>query len=375
MQLRSKAEAISRDPRVSAVWEDEEGELSGSVTARSWNVDRIDEQMVPRLDGNYSYCQSGRRVFAYVVDTGIWAGHDEFSNPDPLTGGARVRLGFDVEATFGNPNLSNNPGCTHDDLSPGLHGTKVASILGGRTLGMAPDVTLVPVRVTTCSGNPSLSSTVNGLQWIPTDPNYANRPTPTTPAGRVVNLSINFGASTTTSPGSHPVEVALRDLMGMGITVVVAAGNSNADALAAGHVPARDAANIVAGGSQGRNIGDADARWFDASINRGSNYGTTIDLFAPARNVMVALWSSSVATPNPTDELQSTGTSFAAPLVAGAAARYLEFYPTESHAQIEARLVNGATTTVHGLNLLDRQNSPNRLLYMSYGCKQRACCS
>jgi hypothetical protein len=29
---------------------------------------------------------------------------------------------------------------------------------------------------------------------------------------------------------------------------------------------------------------------------------------------------------------------------------------------------------VDGLNLLDRRNSENRLLYMSYGCKQRSCC-
>lgn len=367
----SQAEAIGRDSRVSAVWEDEEGQISGSIAARSWNVDRMDERIVPRLDGNYSFCQTGKGVYAYVVDTGIWAGHDEFANADPVTGGPRVRLGYDLQAGFGVPNLSNDPNCGRDDTSPGLHGTKVASVLGGRTLGVAPEVTMVPVRVMTCTANPSLSATVDGLRWIVTDPNYTQRPNPTQPAGRVVNLSINFGVSST-SPGTHPVEVALRDLEGMGITVVIGAGNSNADALAAGHVPARDDAHIVAGGSQGRNVGDADARWFDPSTNRGSNFGPTIDLFAPARNVMVALWSSSTAVSVPSDDVQSTGTSFAAPLVAGAAARYLEFYPTESHAQMQSRLVNGATSGIDGLDLLDRRNSPNRLLYMSYGCKQQA---
>lgn len=89
---------------------------------------------------------------------------------------------------------------------------------------------------------------------------------------------------------------------------------------------------------------------------------------------MVALWSSTTAVSDANDENQSTGTSYAAPMVSGAAARYLEFYPSESHAQIENRVVTNATSDVDGLNLLDRRNSANRLLYMSYGCKQRSCC-
>jgi subtilisin family serine protease len=129
---------------------------------------------------------------------------------------------------------------------------------------------------------------------------------------------------------------------------------------------------IVVGGSEGRNATDADARWYDSSINRGSNYGPSIDLFAPARNVRVATWVSATATSDPNDENESTGTSFAAPLVAGAAARHLQPYGNESHSMIETRLITNATTDGHGLNLLNRLNSPNRLLYMPYGCRTQA---
>lgn len=373
----TQARALSRDPRIEGVWEDAIGEATGSVTPRSWNLDRIDDNMIPRLDSNYSYCYSGKKTIAYVVDSGIWAGHDEFSNPDTLTGGARVRLGKDVVAdAYYSANLSNNPPCERADDSPALHGTKVASILGGRTLGAAPDVTLVPVRVTNCN-DVGVSSTyaTRGLDWIQSDPNYLQRPDLTVSVGRVVVMSLIFGSGfSSTAVGQHPVERSLRNLVGMGITVVVAAGNSNQDAAVNHFVPSRDGALIVVGGSQGRLSTDIDARWYDPSLQRGSNYGPTIDLFAPARNVMVAHWSSTTATSDPNNEMQSTGTSFAAPLAAGAVARYLEFYPNDTHAQMESRLVANATSDAHSLDLQNRLNSPNRLLYIGYGCRQHACC-
>jgi hypothetical protein len=371
-----QAQAMARDERVSSVWENPQGELTGSITARSWNTDRIDERVSPRLDGNYSYCSTGKGVRAYVVDTGIWGGHNEFSNLNPDTGATRVPLGFDINAGFGTPNQSNNPQCGFGDLDPAgtgfphpaLHGTKVASVLGGRTLGVAPEVTLVPVRVTDCYGNVQGASTIQGLEWILQDPGY------TAGTARVVNLSQVIRSAAPETIGAHPVEISLRTLIAHGITVVVGAGNSNVDAVAQNFVPARDSALIIVGASQGTNAADADSRWFDPSISRGSNFGPSVDLFAPGRNIMTALWSSVSAVSTPSDENQSTGSSYAAPMVAAAAARYLQFYPSESHAQIESRLVTNATSDVDGLNLVDRRNSANRLLYMSYGCKQRSCC-
>lgn len=161
-------------------------------------------------------------------------------------------LGFDVNAGFGVPNQSNNPQCGFSDLDPAgtglphpaVHGTKVASVLGGRTLGVAPEVTLVPVRVTSCLGNVGGSATIRGLEWILQDPGY------TAGTARVVNLSLIIRSAAAEPIGEHPVEIALRTLVANGITVVVGAGNSNADAVAGNYVPSRDSMLIVAGASQ-----------------------------------------------------------------------------------------------------------------------------
>jgi hypothetical protein len=115
-----QAQAISRDSRVASVWEDEIMEATASVVARSWSVDRIDERMAPRLDGKYDFCQTGRGVRAYVVDSGIWKDHDEFSNPDPETGGSRVPIGYDAERGAVHTD-SNNPPCNHADTTLGSY--------------------------------------------------------------------------------------------------------------------------------------------------------------------------------------------------------------------------------------------------------------
>jgi subtilisin family serine protease len=90
---------------------------------------------------------------------------------------------------------------------------------------------------------------------------------------------------------------------------------------------------------------------------------------------MVAHWTSPTATRDVNDPRWSSGTSFAAPLVAGVAARRLQLF-LENNEQMCTRLVNDATSDAHGLNLLDRgPGSPNRLLYAYTNCKSRVCCS
>lgn len=367
----AQARAIAHDPRVKGVWEDSEMDLAASVTPRSWNLDRIDERLSPRLDNSYESCTTGKGVRAYIVDTGIWGAHSEFSNPDPVTGGTRVPLGYDRDTQFGGSNRSNDPPCNKSIYAPeshlygGSHGTAVASVLGGKTLGVASDVVLVPVRVYTCEVGGGYVEALKGLNWIINEP---------VPAGtkRIVNMS--WTVTVAVGSAKHPLEDAIDTLIGQGIVVVVAAGNDNTTTEA--YVPARYASAIVVGGTKGRNPADPDSRWNDGPTdNPGSNYGTSIDLFAPADRVMVAQWTSPTATRDVNDPRWSSGTSFAAPLVAGVVARRLQLF-LETNEQMITRLVNDATSDVHGLNLLDRRpGSPNRLLYTYTNCKTRVCCT
>ncbi len=85
--------------------------------------------------------------------------------------------------------------------------------------------------------------------------------------------------------------------------------------------------------------------------NHWSNYGTALDLFAPGQNI----WSTSINN----GYKQMSGTSMAAPHVAGTAAIYLQYYPHATPAQVHNVIVNTANR-----NLLRNigKGSPNRFL-------------
>lgn len=360
---------VAGDARVEAVWE--ETQVSVAATALSWNVDRIDNEISPRLDDSFNAeCRTGRHVRAYVIDTGIWAGHDEFSNPDPIYGGPRVPLGYDYQYANGasSSNRSNNPPCSRSQFNEteyygGGHGTAVASVLGGRTLGVAREAVLVPVRVMDCTGQGTEGNIIKGINWVLSDPGYSpNKPLGF--PGRVVNMSFTKPVAADSQP--TPLENAVSQLWANGITVVVAAGNSNQSTAA--WAPARMTTPIVVGGTKGFRRTDPDTRWNDGPTgNEGSNYGPSVDLSAPADLVLVAAWASTTAT-RPLDNRYASGTSFATPLAAGWVARYLQSSPSAAPSQVFNDMISGALDSSDGLNLLDRRTSPNRMLFTPAEC-------
>lgn len=90
----------------------------------------------------------------------------------------------------------------------------------------------------------------------------------------------------------------------------------------------------------------------------GSNWGSAVDLYAPATDVLAALASGER---NLACDL--TGTSMAAPHVSGVVAQYLQTHPTATPAQIESAIIANATTGAVTGNL---GGSPNRMLYTNY---------
>ena len=140
---------------------------------------------------------------------------------------------------------------------------------------------------------------------------------------------------------SAALDTAVNNLSNSGVTIAVAAGNSNANACNSS--PAR-AANAVTVGS----TTSTDAR------SSFSNFGTCVDLFAPGSGILSSWFSSNTATAT------LSGTSMASPHVAGAAALYKQANPSASATTIRNALVNNATTNVIS-NV--GTGSPNRLLY------------
>ena len=275
-----------------------------TVTANSWGLDRIDQRT--GTNGTYSYTTTGSGVDIYIVDTGILATHNQF--------GARVSAGFSAVADSVGTSDCNG------------HGTHVAGTAAGSTLGVAPAANLIPVRVLDCNGSGTVSGVIAGIEW-------AIGHHTTTPA--VMNLSLGAGKSDSLNAA---IDRAFLD----GITVVAAAGNSNVDACTVS--PASNVNSALTVGAT--TTTDARATY--------SNFGACLDLFAPGSGITSAWHTSNTATNT------ISGTSMAAPHVAGLAARYLSVATTAVPSQVMDAVKNSSTpNVVTSAGTL----SPNRLAY------------
>jgi subtilisin family serine protease len=302
------ARALSADPEVAFVEQDQVVRASVTQSPATWGLDRIDER-APVAGADFTYTNTGNGVTAYIIDTGILLGHTEFTG--------RLAAGFDAVTSGGNGNDCNG------------HGTHVAGTVGGTTYGVAKRVTLIPVRVLSCTGSGSNSGVIAGVDWV------RNHHPAGVPA--VANMSLGGGASTALD---NAVAAAIAD----GVTFAVAAGNSNRDAC--NFSPARTAAAITVGATT-----STDAR---ASY---SNFGRCLDIFAPGSAITSAWFTSTTSTNT------ISGTSMASPHVAGVAALYLQSNATASPATVRDALVTNSTT---GRVTSAGRNSPNRLLFSNY---------
>ncbi|MFD3700771.1 S8 family peptidase [Streptomyces sp. NPDC058646] len=285
----TRAAALAADPRVASVEPDAEFRTTGTQPQAPWPLDRIDQRGLP-LDGSYTYPGRAEGVTVYVVDTGINIRHQEF--------GGRARTGYN--GVF----LSGSGDCNG-------HGTHVAATAGGETYGVAKGVSLVSVKVADCRGAARLSAMVGGLEWLVKDAARA----PATPA--VANMSLGGSRS-------FALEAAVKRAVAAGITVTVAAGNDGKDACGGSPAAVPEALTVGATDAEDRRA-------------RFSNHGRCVDLSAPGVAVTSAWKGSATAT------ARSSGTSMAAPHVAGAAALVLAAGPAvRTPAQVAEALLRGA---------------------------------
>jgi serine protease AprX len=279
---------------------------------------------------------TGAGVGIAVLDSGIATWHDDLTNSSSTAypyGNQRVSKFVDFVGGRTQP---------YDDNG---HGTHVAgSILGngydstGEKSGVAPGASLVSIKVLDADGQGTISQIIAGLNWVAANYRTYNI--------RVANLSI--GAAIRESYWTDPLTLAAKAVADKGITVVTAAGNLGQNAngqLQWGGITAPGNAPWVLTVGASSTMGTltrADDRMADFS----SAGPTWVDFAAKPDLVAPGVGTVSLATPGSTlygwnapylldgavglgykPYLALSGTSMAAPVVAGTVALMLEANP------------------------------------------------
>ncbi len=338
-----QALALTRDADVDYVVKDQKlrAQFDPALDSAKARTPGILEVSAPQVWSQLGL--TGQGVGVAIVDSGVYA------HPD-LAG----RIVASIDFTTASPTVSST---TTGD--PGGHGTHVAGLVagngavsGGAYTGIAPRANIVNVRVIDANGASNVSMILRGLQWILANRNAYNI--------KVVNLSL--GATPTGSYKSDLMATAAEVLNFAGVSVVVSAGNTGPYA---GTVttPATDPYVITVGALDDNGT----SLLLDDLMATFSSRGRTVfdnlskpDLVAPGRR-LVSLRSPGsaldtqfsdrrvTATGALTPEYyQLSGTSMAAPIVAGVVALMLERNPTLSPAQIKKRLKSTATSLPFG---------------------------
>ncbi|WP_327417761.1 S8 family peptidase [Streptomyces sp. NBC_01233] len=283
-----EAKRLAADPAVGTVVQNKRFHINETQEKPpSWGLDRID-QAATAGDDKYTYPDGGGEgVTAYVIDTGVRISHKDF--------GGRAGHGFDA--------IDNDD--TADDGNG--HGTHVAGTIAGTSHGVAKKAKVVAVRVLDDNGSGTTEQVVAGIDWV-----TKNHSGPS-----VANMSLGGGAD-------EALDAAVKRAVASGVTFSVAAGNESSDA-GQGSPSRVPEALTVASSTEGDQQSDF------------SNFGSVVDLYAPGSEITSAWKDSDTAVKT------ISGTSMAAPHVAGAAALYLAAHPSATPADTAAALTGAAT--------------------------------
>ena len=301
----AEAEKVRAHPLVARVDPDLEGAVTrmpDGVPAdpnspNPWGLRRISQP--DGLAPAFGPCGAdGTGVTIVVIDSGINPDHAEFAG--------RIKR---IENFY--PGAGSNGG---RDIYG--HGTHVAGCAAGATTGPAPGAGIVSLAVTDPNGRFAFSSAVAALNWV-LMPGNVHLPA-------VVNMSLSGEHS---GASASVFEEAIGTVVLQGIPVVVAAGNESWPAT--WMYPAASAFTLTVGAT------DADDR--PAVF---SNFGPSVGIWAPGTGILAADWLRA-----PTGLKVYRGTSMASPIVAGAAALYLQRHPPSAE-ELSAPLTVSTRTYV-----------------------------
>ena len=273
---------------------------------------------------------TGAGVAVAVLDTGLTAGPD-------------------FDRNFVAVNVGTQSGSVADQHG---HGTHVAGIIKGRSandayVGIAPDSTLISVKIADDQGMADSGDLLCGLAWVHANRAGVNGSAPI----KVVNISLSIGIPE--SYKTSAVCAAVEQLWLAGIVVVCAAGNSGTARDATWYPPANDPYVITVGATDEGGTEKTDNDTLAAFSSRGQTQDGVYkpEVVAPGRRIVAPLASAGCTIAQLYPErltgdghIRLTGTSMAAPIVAGVVALLRARFPQLTPDQVKWLLVNKGLT-------------------------------
>lgn len=287
------AEALARRPGIAYVEQDQIAYAWGQVLPTG--IDRADVDEILGLTDGFED-SPGLEVDIAIIDTGLDSDHTDLN----VVGG----IHFYTDST--GKVLSD--GFAEDDNGHGTHvgGTAAARDDGYGVVGAAPGARLTAVKVLGADGSGSYSAIIAGLNWAAANNDI-----------EVANMSLGGGYL-------QAMNDAVKGAVAKGLVVVVAAGNDGRDAQ--NYSPASEPTAITVSA-----LADSDGlpggigpsfysfrRLYakDDTMAPFSNYGALVDICAPGVLILSTIPGGGYSD-------AYSGTSMAAPHVAGAAALYI----------------------------------------------------
>lgn len=324
IQAPSSSPARGPDPRVSSQWG-----LAKSNAQAAWSIQRGD-----------------RNVVVAVIDTGIDYNHEDlrsslWRNPNEIAGNNvdDDNNGY-VDDVLG-WDFSSNDALPYDlmsamrfDGNPG-HGTHCAGVIGGSgenaigISGIAPGISIMGLRFISESGQGTTDAAIQAIRYA-----VAN--------GAKV-LSNSWGGEAGDEDDTE-LQQAIQDAQDAGVLLIFAAGNGRNGV---GYSNDTDPSPAIPASYDHDAIISVAATDVNNALGAFSNFGTrTVDIAAPGVKIM-----SSVPNNGYEDSItvfglpiaEWSGTSMAAPHVAGVAALIWSEYPHLTAAEVKARILNSAT--------------------------------
>jgi subtilisin family serine protease len=298
---------LAADPRVKYVEQDVV--VSAAAQILPSGVDRVNADLNPaaKIDGIDILADRVDADIA-ILDTGIDLDHPDLN----VFNYANCRLQGRYKCFDGDTAANDVNG----------HGTHVAGIAAAidnasGVVGVAPGARLWAVKVLDDQGNGVGAQIIAGMDYVVAHASEIE----------VANMSL-------TGTGSfQALDDAITNAVSAGITVVLAAGNDDTDVLnvfPAGHPAAITVSALTDyDGQPGGLAGGADDKFAGFS-----NYGSGVDIMAPGVSIRSTVVGGGTGF--------NSGTSMAAPHVAGAAALYLAHNPGASPQAVKNELLTTA---------------------------------